>query len=181
MNMSLEKARKMEQDFFIGNNMWNKLDRNRLGSPKLAEALSRLLSQMIEELSEPFLLSGSIILTLIRLPTLREKVSAAMRSLQEELQCLPRSLEDNPQAELWTLCMAFIKAVEDFASGQTQAAQTGKRSFLQHCQPLYHILKEAITRTRPKVKVHSGDIQVAGCEDGVDNEGSSRLQTCLIF
>ena len=53
MNMSLEKARKMENDFFIGNNMWNKLDRNRLGSPKLAEALSHLLSQMIEELSEP--------------------------------------------------------------------------------------------------------------------------------
>ena len=59
MNMSLEKARKMEQDFFIGNNMWNKIHRNRLGSPKLADALSRLLSQMIEELSEPFRLSGS--------------------------------------------------------------------------------------------------------------------------
>lgn len=58
MNMSLEKARKMEQDFFIGNQMWNKLDRNRLGSPKLAEALSRLLSQMIEEQYKPFF--GSI-------------------------------------------------------------------------------------------------------------------------
>jgi Dynamin central region len=182
MNMSLEEARKMEQDFFIGNNMWNKLDRNRLGSPKLAEALSRLLSQMIEELSEPFLLSSSMILTLIRLPTLREKVSTSMRSLQEELQRLPRSLEDNPQAELWTLCMAFTKAVEDFVIGQTQVAQTGKKSFLQHCQPLYHILQEAITRTRPNVKAHSGDMQVVGCEDGVDHEGtSSRLQTCLIF
>ena len=61
--MSLEKARRMEHDFFIGNNMWNKLDRNRLGSPKLADALSGLLSQMIEELSEPFLLSGSRMLT----------------------------------------------------------------------------------------------------------------------
>jgi len=59
MSMSLEKARKMEQDFFIGNNMWNKIHRNRLGSPKLADALRRLLSQMIEELSEPFRLSGS--------------------------------------------------------------------------------------------------------------------------
>ena len=176
MSMSLEKARKMEQDFFIGNNMWNKIHRNRLGSPKLADALRRLLSQMIEELSEPFLLSVSRMLTLSRLPTLREKVSAAMRSLQEELQCLPRALEDNPQAELWTLCMVFTKSVDDFARGQTQ---TGKKSFLQHCQPLYHILREAITRTRPKVKVSSGlDIQVI--EDGVDPEGS-RLQTCLIF
>jgi hypothetical protein len=157
--------------------MWNKLDRNRLGSPKLADALSHLLSQMIEELSEPFLLSGSRMLTLSRLPTLREKVSAAMRSLQEELHCLPRALDDNPQAELWTLCMAFTKSVEDFASGQTQ---TGKKSLLQHCQPLYHVLRDAITRTRPKVKVSSGsDIQAI--EDGVDPEGCSRLQTCLIF
>jgi len=192
MNMSLAKARKMENDFFVGNNMWNKFDRNRLGSPKLAEALSHLLSQMIEELSEPFLLSVSRMLTLSRLPTLREKVSAAMRSLQEELQCLPRALEDNPQAELWTLCMAFTKSVEDFASGQTQ---TGKKSFLQHCQPLYHILREAITRTRPKVKVSSGSVSsgsvssgsvssgsdIQSIEDGVDPEGCSRLQTCLIF
>jgi len=52
MALSLENARKMEHDFFVGNNMWNKLDRNRLGSPRLADALSRLLSQMIEELYE---------------------------------------------------------------------------------------------------------------------------------
>jgi len=50
MNMSLDKARKMENDYFLGNNQWNKLDRNRLGSVKLAEALSRLLSQMIGDL-----------------------------------------------------------------------------------------------------------------------------------
>jgi Dynamin central region len=49
MNMSLDKARKLEQDYFLGNSQWNKFDRNRLGSAKLAEALSRLLSQMIEE------------------------------------------------------------------------------------------------------------------------------------
>lgn len=53
MNLSLEKARKLEHDFFIGNNRWNKFDNNRLGSLKLASALSRLLSQMIEELYEP--------------------------------------------------------------------------------------------------------------------------------
>ena len=116
-------------------------------------------------------------LTLSRLPTLREKVSAAMRSLQEELQCLPRALDDNPQAELWTLCMAFTKSVEDFASGQTQ---TGKKSLLQHCEPLYHVLREAITRTRLKVKV-SSESDIQAIEDGVDPEGCSRLQTCLIF
>jgi hypothetical protein len=104
-----------------------------------------------------------------------------MRSLQEELQSLPRSLEDNPQAELWTLCMAFIKAVEDFASGQTQAGERGKKTFLQHCRPLYDILHEAITRTRPKVEVHSGDIQRVGWKDEVDHEGISPLQTCVMF
>ena len=52
--LSLEKARKLEQDYFIGNNQWNKFDRNRLGSAKLAEALSRLLSQMIGELYDSF-------------------------------------------------------------------------------------------------------------------------------
>jgi len=53
MALSLENARKMERDFFVGNNFWNKLDKNRLGSPRLADALSQLLSQMIEELYEP--------------------------------------------------------------------------------------------------------------------------------
>lgn len=48
--MGLENARKMEEKYFIGNGQWSKFDRNRLGSAKLAEALSHLLSQMIGEL-----------------------------------------------------------------------------------------------------------------------------------
>jgi hypothetical protein len=76
-----------------------------------------------------------------------------MQSLQDELQGLPKSLEDNPQAELWSLCMAFVKAVDEFASGNPHTQNAEKKSFLQLCRPLYLLFQEDVIRTQPKFQV----------------------------
>jgi len=111
-----------------------------------------------------------------RLPTLRAKVCNARKDRQDELDLLPKSLEENPQAELWSLCMKFIKDVDEFTIGKTQGTVQDK-SFLQLCFPLYHNLQEAISRTRPK-------FQVVPCtddcsDDACDEDGSAYLRVLL--
>jgi hypothetical protein len=53
MNWTPDQARKKEIDFLTGNAVWAKLGKDRLGSAKLAGALSDRLSQMIQEMSVP--------------------------------------------------------------------------------------------------------------------------------
>jgi hypothetical protein len=50
MKMRPEEARTMEQNYFNGHAIWGKMDKEHLGSSKLADALSRALSKMIQEM-----------------------------------------------------------------------------------------------------------------------------------
>ena len=76
-----------------------------------------------------------------------------MRTIREELQKLPKSFEDNPQAELWSLCINFTKSVNEYAGGKSENAELKEKSFLQESDPHYLAFKEAILRTRPKFQV----------------------------
>lgn len=50
MKMDWDQSRLMESNYLTGHQRWGKLDKNRLGTPKLAEQLSKRLSNMIEEM-----------------------------------------------------------------------------------------------------------------------------------
>jgi hypothetical protein len=50
MQQTWEASREMERNFFNSRQPWNKLDKSRLGTAKLTEALSTRLSIMIEEM-----------------------------------------------------------------------------------------------------------------------------------
>lgn len=105
-------------------------------------------------------------LTRFRLPTLKARVSEAKQTIQHDLQDLPKSLEDNPQAELWSLCVKFIKSVDDFARGNLHTQDAKIKSFLQLCRPFYVLLQEDIIRTQPKFQV--SNYKLDSEEDGLD-------------
>jgi len=54
MQQTWEASREMERNFFTSRYPWNKLDKSRLGTAKLTEALSTRLSIMIEEMYLPW-------------------------------------------------------------------------------------------------------------------------------
>jgi hypothetical protein len=50
MKMKPDEARTMEHKFFNGHAIWGRMDKEHLGSSKLADALSRALSKMIQDM-----------------------------------------------------------------------------------------------------------------------------------
>jgi hypothetical protein len=77
-----------------------------------------------------------------------------MRSIRDNLQKLPKSFEDNPQAELWSLCLNFTRAVNEYADGKSDTGGNKERScFLQQSDPHYFNFQADILRTRPKFQV----------------------------
>jgi hypothetical protein len=75
-----------------------------------------------------------------------------MRMLREALQELPKSFEDSPQAELWSLCLSFIKAVDEYTQAKWGRGGT-ECSFIQQSEPHYLEFQADILRTRPKFQV----------------------------
>jgi Dynamin central region len=53
ITMTPEEARTKELNFLTGHEVWRKLGKDRLGSGKLASALSDRLAQMIEQMLSP--------------------------------------------------------------------------------------------------------------------------------
>ena len=74
-----------------------------------------------------------------------------MQTIRDDLQQLPKSLEENPQAELWSLCQIFTKGVNEYADGKLENAENS--CFLQESDPYYMAFKDDILRTRPKFLV----------------------------
>ena len=56
-NLPFEQVRDNERLFFENEEPWKGLDQDRFGTPKLVDALSKLLSQMIRERYSPTVLS----------------------------------------------------------------------------------------------------------------------------
>jgi hypothetical protein len=148
LNMDWTQARLMESNYLTGHQRWGKLDRTRLGTPKLADQLSKRLSDMIEEMYKSFC-SISLIFSL---PGLKMQVCDKLKAVESELAELPESLAEQPQSELTKLCTKFVKDVEIYASGQLND-NPRQRSFIRDALPYYRSLKHLILSTRPQFKV----------------------------
>jgi hypothetical protein len=138
----------MEINYLTGHQRWGKLDKNRLGTQKLADQLSKRLSNTIEELYKSF----CFILLIFSLPGLKMTLFEKLKAVESELAKLPDSLADQPQSELTKLCTKFVKDVESYASGQLHG-NPGQRSFIRDTLPNYRSLKHLVLSTRPQFKV----------------------------
>jgi len=147
MQQTPAKSREVELNYLYGHEKWNKVDKSRLGTAKLAEALSTRLSLMIEETFYPFpfKLTRS-------LPGLKKDLLDKMRKVQRDLREIPKSLAENPQSDLISLCSAFLKDIELYTSGKP-TDDPDQATFLGDATSHYDSLKKAITRTRPRFKV----------------------------
>lgn len=110
---------------------------------------------------------------IIRLPNLKAKLLSEVQTIREDLQKLPKSFEENPQAELWSLCQSFTKGVSEYADGKSDNAEAA--CFLQESDPHYMAFKEDILRTRPKFLVLAPkDMVVPVCGSGPEERGTAR-------
>lgn len=112
-------------------------------------------------------------LTILSLPNLRANLSSKNRDLRTQLQSLPRSLAENPQAELLNLCTRFIKGVNQYARGLAVYPDKAGSSFLQESKPHYRELKEAILRTKPRFLVELARDRIPRVASEADGISSS--------
>ena len=108
-----------------------------------------------------------------RIPSLRKRTLEKRRTIEIALSNLPKSFQDNPQAELLALFDVFLKEIDQYTSGKP----IYERSFLQDVFRYYHQLKEEINRTRPVFQiVPDGNVQGIVVSDSIPVE-SHGLQT----
>jgi len=67
-----------------------------------------------------------------------------MWTIRNDLQSLPKSFEDNPQAGLWTPCLKFNKAGHEYTSGKAENTENSQSSFIHDCDSLYQTFLETI-------------------------------------
>lgn len=152
MQQTWEASRDMERNFFNSRQPWNKLDKSRLSTAKLTEALSTRLSIMIEEMYTHFV----IVNLTSRLPGLKKDLSDKMREVYQDLNGLPKSLADDPQANLLSLCSAFTQEVDSYTNGKPKE-KPDQRTFLRDALPHYRTLKDLVSDTRPQFSVAPAD------------------------
>jgi|SRR5277367_1034496 len=86
------------------------------------------------------------------LPTLKRDLSEKMRKVRSDLEGLPKSFGDNPQAHLLSLCNTFARAIDSYTNGKPNYPPS-RATFLQDNLPHYRALKREIERTRPQFDV----------------------------
>jgi hypothetical protein len=89
-----------------------------------------------------------------RLPTLKRDLSEKMRKVRSDLEGLPKSFVDNPQAHLLSLCNTFSRAIDSYTNGKPNYPPS-RPTFLQDNLTNYRALKREIERTRPQFEVSS--------------------------
>lgn len=108
-----------------------------------------------------------------RLPTLKRDLSEKRRKVRSDLEGLPKSFVDNPQAHLLSLCNTFSRAIDSYTNGKPNYPPS-RPTFLQDNLTNYRALKREIERTRPQFEVPSriGPPQPFGFKDDDKKEGS---------
>ncbi len=109
-----------------------------------------------------------------RIPSLRKRILEKKRKIETDLSDLPKSFQDNAQAELLALFDAFLKEIDQYTSGRPMY-DDNQSSFLQDVFPYYRLLKEDINRTRPVFQVlPDGIVQTIAVPDlvPVESHGS---------
>jgi hypothetical protein len=83
---------------------------------------------------------------------LKKDLSEQMRKVQSELDDLPTSFADNPQAHLLSLCAAFVGEIDSYTNGKPTYPPS-QPTFIREAMQHYRILEKEIKRTRPEFKV----------------------------
>jgi hypothetical protein len=86
------------------------------------------------------------------LPTLKKDLSDKMRKVRSDLEGLPKSFVDNPQAHLLSLCNSFAQAIGSYTNGKPNYPPS-RPTFLQGNVVHYRALEKEIKRTRPHFKI----------------------------
>ena len=75
-----------------------------------------------------------------------------MRKVRSDLEDLPQSFLNNPQAHLLSLCTMFSQAIDNYTNGKPSYPPS-RRTFLQDNLGYYRALEKSIKRTRPQFEV----------------------------
>ncbi|KAI9063947.1 hypothetical protein FKP32DRAFT_1603293 [Trametes sanguinea] len=125
------EARQAEREFFQTVAPWNRLDlehQNRLGTQKLVERLSDVLS---EEVSQ-------------RLPAVQEELQELLTTTDELLNKLPKPPSSDALSEVLHLLSTFSKGLANFLEGTPNAD-----GLLQSIRPACDAFQKAIRATEP--------------------------------
>ena len=106
------------------------------------------------------------------LPTLKKDLSDKMRKVQSDLNGLPKSFADNPQAHLLTLCNAFVQEIGSYTNGKP-TYPPNQRTFLRDALRHYRVLEKEIKRTRPQFEVAPSSESAASISLEVIEEDST--------
>ncbi|KAI0657630.1 P-loop containing nucleoside triphosphate hydrolase protein [Cubamyces menziesii] len=126
-----EEARESERHFFLYTAPWNQLDleyQNRLGTYKLVERLSDLLSDKIRE----------------RLPGIQEELQDLLGTTDAHLEKLPKPPSSDALSEVLHLISTFCKGLSQLLEGAPE-----KDGLLQSIRPVHEAFHEAIRSTEP--------------------------------
>jgi hypothetical protein len=116
----------------------------------------------------------AIELTVHRLPTLKKDLSDKLRKVHLELDALPKSFEDNPQAHLLSLCGTFIQEIDDYTNGKPNH-NPDQSTFLQDALMHYRIFRQQVNHTRPHFVVPPANTCAAPCLSAFEGFRTSDL------
>ena len=142
-NLSPEEVLAKERSFFKDKEPWKGLEQDRFGTPKLADALSDLLSQMIRDKYFPIPSSLNC-----SLPEVHATISEQLRKVQETLAGLPEPFSDNPQLRLLHECRAFSQELRQYAVGANDYGQ-----FVRKIRNIFQLFRREILETTPSFEV----------------------------
>jgi hypothetical protein len=134
-------------------------------------------------------------LTPCRLPSLKKELTYAMRRVQANIDQLPSSFPDDPQARLTRVCNDFVLEIDQHAHGNQKHPK-----FLQDMHTEFWKFAKAIAATRPTFEIDSqstsdGSIlrpilayidpssvgpETSLCAEGTGNKTQSGMFSCTI-
>ncbi|KAI0333222.1 hypothetical protein GY45DRAFT_1319829 [Cubamyces sp. BRFM 1775] len=126
-----EEARQSERTFFDSTAPWNRLDlefQNRLGTHKLVERLSDLLSEKIAQ----------------RLPGIQEELQELLGTTDAQLERLPKPPSNDALSEVLHLISTFCKGLSQLLEGTPD-----DDGLLQSIRPICETFRQGVRSTEP--------------------------------
>ncbi|TFK46143.1 hypothetical protein OE88DRAFT_1687998 [Heliocybe sulcata] len=128
-DISAADARKAESEFFAKTAPWARSPhQNRFGTVNLVATLSRLLTQLINDI----------------LPTLDTEAKACLQACDKELATLPQPIEAEPATYVLGLITAFATEVQRYVQGGVDSGR-----LIHENRHAFHEFKISIRRTAP--------------------------------
>ncbi|KAI0359461.1 hypothetical protein OH77DRAFT_1419958 [Trametes cingulata] len=136
------EAREREREFFTTVSPWNRLDlehQNRLGTAKLVERLSDVLTDKISQ----------------RLPSIQEELQELLTITDEQLNKLPRPPSNDPLSEVLHLLSTFSRGLGRYLEGTADP-----EGLMQSIAPACEAFRHAIRSTEPDFRPYERQIAI---------------------